>query len=83
MYTLISYPFGTIIEGVIVSQTPTRMRVLAAGLSDALELRRAATGWIMENGEAVQFEFLAVDSPAGAHVCAPPLKAHGAGSAAV
>ena len=82
MYTLISYLHGVAIEGVIVSRTRNRMRVVAAGMPDALELRRTGLNWLTEDGEEVQFEFLAVDFPARAVVRSPAFFVHNASSAA-
>ena len=81
MYTLISHPAGIVLEAVIVSRTRSRMRVVAAGLSDALELRRNGQDWFMENGEQVQFEFLAAVSPIARTVDFPAAVARSAGSA--
>jgi len=58
MYTLISYPVGVVIEGVILNQTEERMRILAPGFSDVLELTRLGSGWITDQGDEVEFEFL-------------------------
>ena len=80
MYTWISYSAGIVIEGVIVSRTRNRMRVVAAGMPDALELRRAGQKWLTENGEAVQFEFLASDFSSHSEV--RPALARGAGASA-
>ena len=80
MYTLISYPAGVIIEAVIVSRTEDRMRVVAAGLPDALELRRSDQNWLMESGEAIQFEFLAADSAMAREVQRPVEIARTAGA---
>jgi hypothetical protein len=72
MYTLISYPAGVVIEGVIVSRTRNRMRVVAAGMPDALELRRTGSDWFTENGEEIRFEFLGTPGFASAdEVCSP------------
>jgi len=81
MYTLISYPVGVVIEGVIVSRTRNRMRVVAAGMPDALELRRTGSNWLTENGEEVQFEFLATDFPSAGEVRSPALLTYSAGTA--
>jgi hypothetical protein len=62
MYTLISYSSGIVIEGVIVSSTRNRMRVVAAEMGDALKLRRSGKGWITDTGESVELEFVAAGS---------------------
>jgi hypothetical protein len=59
MYALLSYPAGIILEAVIVSRTRNRMRAVAAGLADALELKRTRSGWLTESGETVELEFVA------------------------
>jgi hypothetical protein len=79
MYIWISYPAGVVIEGVIVSFARNRMRVVAPGMLDALELRRAGKKWFTESGEAVQIEFLA-DFSTTSEV--RPAAACGAGSSA-
>jgi len=58
MYTLMSVA-AEMVEAVIVHRTRNRMRVIAPGYSDALELRRDGQTWWTEAGEPVQFEFLA------------------------
>ena len=63
-YTLISYPAGVVIEGVIVSRTRNKMRVLAPGIADALELKRSGNDWL-ENGKKVELEFIATDIGSG------------------
>jgi hypothetical protein len=82
MYTLISYPAGIVIEGVILSRTRDRMRVAVAGMPDALELRRTGNDWLTDSGEKVQFEFLAAESPATGGVAPPRLLVRKASSAA-
>ena len=59
MLTLISVYGSAMFEAVIVHRTRNRMRVIAPGFSDALELRRRQQSWFMDSGEPVQFEFLA------------------------
>lgn len=81
MYTLISYPVGILIEGVILSRTRDRMRVAVAGMPDALELRRIGNNWLTDSGEKIQFEFVAAESPAAGVVASPGLLVRNAGSA--
>ena len=61
-YTLISFPAGIVIEGVIASRTRNRMRVVAPGLADAFELKRSGNGWLTEDGKEVHLEFMATDT---------------------
>lgn len=58
MHTLLRYPAGVIVEGIIVRQTRTRMRVLAPGFTDVLELKHVHEGWIAENGDRFEFDFI-------------------------
>jgi hypothetical protein len=63
LYTWIRYPEGAILEGLIANRSRNRMRILAAGLPDALELKRKGTRWLTDRGEQVELEFLAAISP--------------------
>jgi hypothetical protein len=83
MYTLIGYPSGIVLEGVIVSRTRNRMRVVAAGRPDALELKRVGNEWFSESGEKIEFEFLAADSPFAGDARPLALAAGRAGSASM
>jgi hypothetical protein len=58
MYTLISIPAGMVMEAVVVQRTRDRMRLIAPGFSDALELRRRGQNWFMDGGGQIEFEFL-------------------------
>ena len=58
MFTLIGYSSGIIVEAVVLSTRPNRMRVAVAGFQDALELRRVDGQWFAEGGEPVEFEFV-------------------------
>ena len=69
MYTLISYPAGVIREGIIVKSDRNRMRVLAAGLRDALDLRRAGAHWLTNEGKPVEFRFVELNSASSRWVC--------------
>jgi hypothetical protein len=81
MYAMICCPGGIIVEAVILSRTRDRMRVVAAGLSDALDLRRSGRDWSMDTGEPVQFEFLAAASPVAREAASPAAIVRSAGSA--
>ena len=58
MYMLIRYPVGVIIEAVLISQKRNRMRVVAAGFPDIIELRRSGTQWFVAPGQPVELDFL-------------------------
>ena len=58
MYTLIEYPVGVVVEGVVLSMEPKRLRVAVAGFSDALEFTRSGPDWVTEGGQRIDFGFL-------------------------
>jgi hypothetical protein len=58
MYMLIRYPAGVIVEAVVLARGRDRMRVAAAGLPDAIELRRFGAQWFTTTREPVEFDFL-------------------------
>ncbi len=58
MYLLIRFPVGIIVEGIVLAKGKNRMRVVAAGFTDTVELRRSARQWFAENGQPVEFDFL-------------------------
>ena len=62
MYTLISFPAGVIVEAVVLATGPNRLRAVAAGIADAIELQCSGSQWLTEKGEPVEFEFLMSDS---------------------
>ena len=65
MYTLIRYPVGTIVEAVVLRKGLDRMRIVAPGFPDALELRRSGAQWVTETGQPVEFDFMFSGSPEG------------------
>ena len=72
MYTLIEYPVGVIVEAVVLSMEPNRLRVAVAGFLDALEFTRSGLEWLTEGGQRIDVGFLqfgagevAVVSPPG------------------
>lgn len=81
MLTLLTVCDGTTIEAVIVHRTRSRMRAIAPGLSDALDLRRNGRGWSLDSGEPVQFEFFATVSSSSVSDGKPALLTHTAGHA--
>ena len=58
MYILIRYPAGVVIEGVVLATGRNRMRVIAPGFSDTLELKRSGKDWALADGYRVELEFL-------------------------
>ena len=63
MYALIEYPAGLIEEAVVLAMGRTRMRVVAAGFPDTMELKRCGQDWVTETGQKVAFEFLLTKAP--------------------
>ena len=59
MYTLISFAGAVLVEGLVLSRTANRMRILVSGMKDTLELKRTGENWFTEKGEGVEFCFLA------------------------
>jgi len=58
MYTLIRLHDGSTVEAVVLARTQFRMRLAAAGVKDAVELRYCGLDWLDEHNEPVQFGFL-------------------------
>jgi hypothetical protein len=65
-YMLIRYPIGIIVEAVVLAKGRNRMRVAAAGFSDALELRRSGRQWFAPASQPVDFDFLMPSAQSGA-----------------
>ena len=61
MYLLIRYPGGIIAEGVVLAKGSDRLRVVAAGFPDTIELRRSGATWSTDRREAVEIDFLMSD----------------------
>lgn len=59
MYTLIRVASGLVLEAVILQRSKRRMRLVVPEFTDAIEVKRIGPGWLLESGEAVDFEFLA------------------------
>lgn len=64
MYALISTASGILLDGIVIPEATNRMRVIAPGFSDVLELSRKGESWFMLGHGAVQLEFLGVETPA-------------------
>jgi len=62
LYAIIRLANGALREGIILKRTANRMRILAPGMTETLELRRTGESWSTENGEKVEFHFLATAS---------------------
>ena len=58
MYMLIGYSDTSVIEAILLKSGRNTMRVAVAGESDARELLRIGSQWFMDDGEAVEFQFL-------------------------
>ena len=56
MHIIISYPTGLRIEGVLLSASHDRMRVIVPHDKETLELRLVAGCWETETGEAIEVE---------------------------
>ncbi len=84
MYVLIRYSVGLIVEGVILARGKNRMRVVAAGFSDPIELRCSGSQWFTATHEPVEFDFLMSNAVVGKNVSssAPLCVASAAGSPA-
>ena len=73
MYTLIEYPVGVIVEGVVLSMDLNRLRVAVAGFSDALEFTQSGLGWVTEAGQKIGIGFLQYGDREAASVSPPGL----------
>jgi hypothetical protein len=58
MYMLIRYPVGVIVEAVVLAMGRNRMRVVAAGFPDTIELKRTGSQWFTATWQPVEFDFL-------------------------
>jgi len=85
MYLLLKYPAGVIVEGVLLAHGPNRLRVAAAGFTDAAELIRSGARWLDSHGEPVELEFLMSDTNDARNLDLPvrasALRGSGAGAA--
>jgi len=82
MFALIEYPAGNIIEAVVLHMDDRRARLVAAGRSDAWELKKSGQDWLNEAGEKIAFEFLLSDAPSNDSTVlpVPEVAARAAGS---
>ena len=58
MRMMIRYQSGLRVEAILLAASSERMRVVIKTQRDAAELRRAETGWLTEEGEAIEIEAL-------------------------
>ena len=58
MYLLIRFPVGIIVQAVVLARGGNRMRVIASGFPDTIELRRSGPQWFTETSEPIEFDFL-------------------------
>ena len=58
MYMLIRYAGGIIVEAVLLAKGRDRLRVVAPGFPETIELRRTGSGWITSGHVQVEFDFL-------------------------
>ena len=57
MYLVIRYPAGVIVEGVVLANTKNRMRVVAPGFTDTIELKRSGPNWVAGR-DCVELDFI-------------------------
>ena len=62
MYVMIRYPAGIIVEAVALARGRNRMRVVAAGFPDTIEVRRSGQQWFTATRQPVEFDFLMSNS---------------------
>ena len=58
MYVLFKYPVGVVVEGVVLANGKNRMRIVAPGFPDVIELRRTGPNWITDDSQCVDLEFI-------------------------
>ena len=54
MHILLIYREGRVSEGLLLSSTPGRMRVMLPGLADVLEFAQVDGAWMSESGASVE-----------------------------
>ena len=60
MYTILLYPNGRRVDGIILSASEDVMRVVVQRRADTIELRRAGGVWMSEAGSHIEFESLMI-----------------------
>jgi hypothetical protein len=73
MNCLIEYSVGVIVEAVVLSMEPNRLRIAAAGFPDTLELTQSGQSWVTEDGQNVAVGFLQYGACEGAPIFSPAL----------
>ena len=58
MRMMIRYHSGLRVEAILLAANSERMRVVIKAQRDAAELRRGDSGWLTEDGEAIEIEAL-------------------------
>ena len=61
MYLLMRYADGSTVEAVLLAKGRDRLRMVVAGLPDAVELKRAGSRWLTPDRQAVDFDFMMED----------------------
>jgi len=75
MYLLMKHAAGINLEAVILAKGEDRMRVVAQGFSDTLELWHSGTQWFDEDHQPVDLEFLMSDGFSPSECLTAPLAA--------
>jgi hypothetical protein len=58
MYLLIQYPAGVVVEGMVLARKRSRLRVVARGFADVIELKRSGPNWTVDGHQSVELDFL-------------------------
>lgn len=58
MYVILRYPFGIVVEGVVLANGKNRMRVAVPGFADVIELKRSGANWVGADSQCVELEFM-------------------------
>jgi hypothetical protein len=65
MHMILRYPDGKRVEALLLLREPERLRVMAQGRNDTLELRLIRDRWVDDDGQKVSIEAMVVDRYAG------------------
>ena len=58
MYLLIQYPAGVVVEGMVLAKKRSRLRIVARGFADTIELKRSGPNWTVDGRQSVELDFL-------------------------
>ena len=58
MYLMIRDAAGVVVEGVVLAKGKNRMRVVAPGFADAIELKRSGNQWMIADNQNVELDFI-------------------------